>query len=99
MRALLLILSCLLLALHPGSVAARHELVTSFDQPPKGPAFGPLTLGPDGYYWGTTYSGGTDDGGTVYKVKADGSQWSTVFSFQYPRGPQGGLVYDGAGFM
>lgn len=77
--------------------APVHELVTSFERPPKNPSFGCLVLGPDGYYWGTTQGGGTFGNGTIYKMSKDGSQWTTVVSFtdtgvNKGRGPSGGLL-------
>jgi uncharacterized repeat protein (TIGR03803 family) len=80
-----------------------HELVWSFQQPPKNPGFGPLILGPGGYYWGTTEVGGAAGKGTIYKVKGDGSDWQTVISFTGKGGsyrgtePLSGLCSDGAG--
>lgn len=86
-----------------------HELVTSFTVPPQNPGYGALVAGGDGYFWGVTENGGVFGGGTIYKVKADGSNWQTVLSFtnvtQLGNGPtnegfwpQGGLVNDGAGY-
>jgi len=85
-----------------GRAAPLHEVVASFSSLPAAPGSGALILGVDGYYWGTTEYGGDGLGGTVYKVKADGSDWHIVQHF-YSRGsralegnrPQGGLVYDG----
>ncbi len=56
----------------------------------------------DGYFWGTTSSGGTYGNGTIFKVRADGSDWQTVHSFwnngvnSNGGGPNGKLVGDGA---
>jgi uncharacterized repeat protein (TIGR03803 family) len=85
--------------------APTHELVASFHLPPTYPNAGALALGQDGYFWGTTSSGGTFSLGTIYKVKADGSDWVTVLSFTGNDGtnkgysPSAGLVSDGSGFF
>ncbi|HEV7403190.1 MAG TPA: choice-of-anchor tandem repeat GloVer-containing protein [Chthoniobacteraceae bacterium] len=88
----------------PAALSAPHELVSRFSYGPRTPN-GALTLGPDGYYWGTSVVGGARAKGTVYKVKPDGSDLHVVYSFgSKPNntdgtGPQGGLTYDGVGFM
>src|SRR5207302_8635623 len=87
--------------------APTHELMAKFDVTPQNPGYGTLALGPDGFYWGTTQAGGAYGGvpgnGTIYKVRADGSDWQTVLSFTGTgttnRGavPYGGLVSHGPG--
>jgi uncharacterized repeat protein (TIGR03803 family) len=37
--------------------------------------------GSDGYLYGTTFYGGPNGGGTVYRVMADGSNFSVLHSF------------------
>ncbi|OAI43434.1 hypothetical protein AYO41_00045 [Verrucomicrobia bacterium SCGC AG-212-E04] len=61
--------------------AATHEEVVPFRTPPLQPSLGALVLASDGYYWGTTESGGTFNAGTIYKVRPDGSNWQLVLSF------------------
>ncbi|HYR57276.1 MAG TPA: choice-of-anchor tandem repeat GloVer-containing protein, partial [Chthoniobacteraceae bacterium] len=96
----------------PAARSASHELVSRFFYGPNGPT-GPVVLGPDGYYWGTSTQGGHVAGavgfygyqqaayGTVYKVRPDGSDLQVIRSFKHddPDGesPAGGLTYDGAG--
>ncbi len=95
-----------LLIVAPKVVAAEptHEVLWTFRQPPKNPASA-LVLGSDGYYWGTTNKGGTGSQGTIYKTRADGSDWQTVISFTGDgptnRGarPFAGLVSDSAGSL
>ena len=68
------------------------------------PGYGPLALGPDGYYWGV--NGDADDfPGYLYKMKADGSGWQIVHTFR-PEGsssagitPNGRVVFDGVDSM
>ena len=99
------LLFALLCAVHPVSAVSVHEIVASFELPPVSPGRGALVLGPDGEYWGTTTSGGAYKSGTIYKVKADGSDWRTILSFSgngainRGRNPYAGLVSDGAGFF
>ncbi len=84
------------------SIDPVHELMVGFRQAPKRPTRGALVAGPDGYYWGTTETGGYGHG-TIYKVKPDGTDWRTVISFTQDgaknrgRNPVGGLTSDGAG--
>lgn len=40
-----------------------------------------LLLAPDGYFYGSTSGGENDDWGTLYRVKPDGSGFSTVHKF------------------
>lgn len=103
-------------ALHAGVVllglfaaAARggplHEVVASFDRPITSPFYGPLAPGPDGYLWGTTYSGGLNSRGSLYKVKADASDWQMVLAFSgngtsnKGGSPNAGLLLDASGFF
>jgi uncharacterized repeat protein (TIGR03803 family) len=52
----------------------------------------------DGYLWGTTNSGGNGNGGTVFKIKPDGSNFTVVYAFcpnsHCPVGnnPEAGLI-------
>jgi uncharacterized repeat protein (TIGR03803 family) len=86
----------------PAAEAAKHELVASFPTLPSRPSQGGvLTPGPDGFFWGTTERGGAYNAGIIYKMKADGSEWSTVAEFTLTGGsvPNGRLLSDGAGFF
>lgn len=80
-----------------------HERVASFDRPATTPFFGALVAGPDGDLWGTTYSGGVNSFGTLYKVKADASAWQTVLAFtsngasNKGASPNAGLLLDAGG--
>jgi uncharacterized repeat protein (TIGR03803 family) len=79
-----------------------HEVVTSFDAPLRNPSRGKLALGPDGYYWGATESGGLYDDGTIYKINAITGALTTVLEFggsNIGARPNSGLVSDGLGFM
>ena len=83
------------------SKAATFSLLYSF--PDDGSAGnspeGPLTLGPDGNFYGTTYNGGVGAFGTVFKVTPQG-QLTTLHDFSArPDGiaPYGAVVFDAAG--
>ena len=104
--AALLTVFCFLAAcLSVAHAAPKHELLASFSTPPKYPGYGVLTRGPDGYFWGATRTGGAYQFGTIYKVKADGSDWQTMLSFSgngdFNAGsyPYSGLVSDDTGFL
>ena len=101
-------LSIFLLAILGSAGASAERIIEtlhSFGRSPALPNAGPLVAGPDGYFWGIAQSGGTFNSGAIYKVKADGTDWTTVASFpsfsifHAPATPLGGLVYDGAGFF
>ena len=85
--------------------APTHQVLSSFDVPAQNPGYGALVLGPNGYYWGTTQGGGAAGFGTVFKMKADGTDLQTVGYFtgttgiNKGRAPYAGLVSDGAGFF
>ena len=54
-----------------------------------------LTLGTDGNFYGTTYYGGVDNRGTVFKVATNG-EFTTLYSFCAQSGcPDGDYVYGG----
>jgi uncharacterized repeat protein (TIGR03803 family) len=61
----------------------------------------PVVLDSAGYLYGTTQGGGSYTGGTVFKVKTDGTGFSTLHQFPSTAtegyGPAAGLTLDGAG--
>ena len=61
----------------------------------------PVALDSGGTLYGTTYYGGSADGGTVYRVKTDGTGFQLLRSFTGGLAdglhPSAGLVLDGAG--
>lgn len=85
------------------SLMKKHELVTTFSA--ASPSIGALISSTDGYLWGMTREGGTAGFGTIYKVKPDGSQYTTILSFTGNSGanmgatPSSGLAHEGNGFL
>ncbi len=58
------------------------------------PYLAPLVEGADGVFYGTTYAGGTNNYGTIFRVTADGA-FTTLFEFNYAdgEGPWAGLSF------
>jgi uncharacterized repeat protein (TIGR03803 family) len=65
------------------------------------PAYGDLTWDQQGNIYGTTYTGGQEDRGTVFEMMPSGNGWTTVpiYKFSGPDGtqPQAGVVIDSKG--
>jgi uncharacterized repeat protein (TIGR03803 family) len=65
------------------------------------PEYATLVEGTDGYLYGTTYEGGVNGEGAVYRIKPDGSSYSVVYSFGATQAdgynPYGGLVFGSNG--
>jgi uncharacterized repeat protein (TIGR03803 family) len=77
-----------------GTVTTLHDF--SGDPEPAVP--GSLTLGPDGNYYGTSYTGGTNHIGTVFMITPEGVV-TTLYQFGGPDGsyPIAGLTLAGDG--
>ena len=61
-----------------------------------------LTSDGKGWWWGTTALGGKDRRGTLFKMRADTGELTTVVEFTGDgngKEPEGGLVSDGRGFL
>ncbi len=58
--------------------AVLHEFVYGGDVTAP---VGTLTLAADGFFYGTSFSGGTDAQGTVFKIKLDGTGYALMYSF------------------
>src|SRR5947209_4686763 len=58
--------------------------------------YGALLEGSDGALYGTTSQGGTNGYGTVYRIDKEGTNYTTLYSFDYVGGngqnPEAGLV-------
>jgi uncharacterized repeat protein (TIGR03803 family) len=62
----------------------NYQVVRSFGAPGSGDAATPLawlTLGRDGAFYGTTFAGGTNNSGSVFKINPDGSNYAVLHSF------------------
>src|ERR1039458_6052804 len=70
-----------------GAGAQNIQPVYSFPQSPAIP-YAALVEGPDGNFYGTTWSGGSGGEGTVIEVTPNGL-WTTVYSFGPPTASAG----------
>lgn len=64
--------------------------------------FAPLTQGADGLYYGGARQGGSNNAGSIFRLNADGTTFSTLTSFPGPgtgTNPEGGLVQARDGFF
>ena len=63
--------------------------------------FASVIQGKDGYLYGTTWQGGPTGNGTVFKIRTDGSGFSTIWAFGGTNGaaPYGRLVESSDGFL
>jgi uncharacterized repeat protein (TIGR03803 family) len=81
---------------------STYSTLYSFTNTPDGAnPYGPLIQGRDGALYGTTYSGGASNSGSVFRLNTNGSSYSILHSFEdSPDGstPFGGVVQgsDGA---
>ena len=59
-----------------------------------------LVQGKDGYFYGTTYSGGTNNHGTIFKISTNGALTSLYsFALYDGAGPEAGLVQGSDGYF
>ena len=67
-----------------------HHLQASEGQKPTGN----LIQSSDGYLYGTTQSGGKNDGGTIFRLKPDGTEFAAIYHFSAlsGRSPRGGVT-------
>src|SRR5208282_1837082 len=85
----------------PSANTYTEVVLHSFNLPPDGanPTAG-LVLDSSGNLYGTTFRGGVDRGGTVFKVDATGQE-TVLYSFRSSgsdgKFPRGGLARDSAG--
>ncbi|MDB6149250.1 MAG: 3-carboxymuconate cyclase, partial [Chthoniobacter sp.] len=96
--------AAMLPALTSAHAVTTHEIVASFEVPPKLPD-GDLVLASDDFLWGTSSEGGAYDLGTVFRISQDGGARETVLSFSgngaRNKGskPRSSLLSDNAGFL
>jgi hypothetical protein len=68
-----------------GTARPQLEIIYNFDSKTfTAPHFphGNLVQGTDGFLYGTTQDGGTDNAGALFKIRPDGSDFSIIKSFQ-----------------
>ena len=94
--------AALILALSSSSLAAdvSYRVLHKFQGAERTPA-GALISDASGRLYGTTLHGGADDGGTVFAVAADGTDFRLLHAFSRDPddgfGPEASLVGDGSG--
>jgi uncharacterized repeat protein (TIGR03803 family) len=88
-----LIAATLVFAVMPSPATTTFATLVSLDGTHGTGPNAPLVQGFDGNLYGTTYNGGANDNGTVFKITA-GGKLTTLHSFDGTDGatPQGGLV-------
>jgi uncharacterized repeat protein (TIGR03803 family) len=67
--------------------------------PSQGAPIGPVTMDAAGNLYGTTLQGGSNGGGTVFKLTPSGGTWTytELYSFTGQYGPYAGVTMDAAG--
>lgn len=71
--------------------AISFSTLHTFTGPEGAQPYAGLVQGSDGYFYGTTYSGGTSNGGTVFKINTTGALTS-LYSFPVSTWVKAGLV-------
>lgn len=104
----LITFASLLLLPGRGAAQATHTLLHTFDTANHG-GYQPensLLLGSDGALYGTTFNGGTNGNGTVFRINTDGSSYTNLHLFQYTAaapgdgwGPECKLIEDTNGVL
>ena len=79
------------------------EIVKDFEQPDMF-VFATLLLGNDGFLYGTTYKGGDNNEGTIFKIAANGTGYERLKSFQCGVAgngclPLAGMIQGSDGFL
>jgi uncharacterized repeat protein (TIGR03803 family) len=81
-----------------GGFVVLHHFNSSADG---GTPYAGLTVGPGGTLYGTTSTGGSGGGGTVYSLNTDGAAYQVLHAFNTGgsnfRRPAGGVVFGGEG--
>jgi uncharacterized repeat protein (TIGR03803 family) len=95
-------LTCLILLVSSTNVLAslKYQVLQSLGKP-EGTPRGKLVQGSDGYFYGTTYYGGSQGAGTVFKISSTGS-FSVLHEFDGAEGgknPQAGLIQASDGYF
>ncbi|HLH81000.1 MAG TPA: choice-of-anchor tandem repeat GloVer-containing protein, partial [Chthonomonas sp.] len=81
----------------PPQQAPDHSFTPGGSRP-----VGSLVQGTDGYLYGVTQLGGTNDSGVVYKIRPDGSSYQVIYTFGSNSGggqPNGGLTWGKDGML
>ncbi len=87
--------------LTPSGSGYTESVIYAFQGAPDGGGPNGVVFGPDGNLYGTTFNGGTNGQGTVFRLVPSGGGWTeqVLHSFQYNDGinPGGGVIFDAAG--
>lgn len=97
---LVLAAAAFLCALPAGAAAPREKILYAFGSPPDGASpQGAVALDAQGDVWGTTFAGGTDGFGTVFRISKKGAETLVHDFASYRDGarPVAGLTPDGHG--
>ncbi|MBK8706447.1 MAG: hypothetical protein IPN33_24695 [Saprospiraceae bacterium] len=83
------------------SDGSGYTVLHSFNYTNGANPYAGITIGADGFFYGTTESGGSSGYGTIYRLHSDGSGYTVLHSFNNTNGssPSAGITIGGDGFL